>query len=235
MDSTTPKAKPKSAKPRAKSKGVKKSHKSEAAELTALEPAVAESKVDGEEEQLSKKEKRRRDFINRTRERAGYEHDWYIARRANKKPLLFDTTGGTIKGLLGRFRVYEFEVKVARNPDPLVVKKLDTFTISDARDSEFLTRHLKLHQPTRDKKLRPQPGAGYHPPLAEGAVKKAIDGQKALAVMLLNGRIIVGVPVEESMYSILLKVPDSRGREILVYKHGLAGGKLLEDIQPPSQ
>ena len=183
-----------------------------------------------EERELTKAELRRREFFNRARERSGYEHDWYISRRAQKKPLVFRTTGGSIKGLLGRFRVYEFEVKVHRIKDPLEIKKLDTFTIYSARDHDFLWKHIKTHRPTQDKKLKPEPGAGYNPPLTEGLVEGAIAGKKKLATMLLDGSIIVGVAVNESLYSVLMKVPDLRGKEIMVYKHGMAGAKLMEDI-----
>ncbi|MCA9779662.1 MAG: hypothetical protein KC800_23200, partial [Candidatus Eremiobacteraeota bacterium] len=182
-------------------------------------------------EKLSKADRRRRDFFRKARERSGYEHDWYIAKRASKKALAFRTKGGVIRGLMGKFRVYEFEVKAHRIKEPLEVKKLDTFTICMAQDERFLWEHIKTHRPTQDKKLEPQPGAGYNPPLTEGLVAKAIDGKKKLALMLLDGSIIVGIPTNESLYSVLMRVPEIRGREILVYKHGMAGAKLLEDIK----
>lgn len=184
-----------------------------------------------DEPALGKAELRRREFFRRARERSGYEHDWYIARRNQKKPLIFRTTGGSIKGLLGRFRIYDYEVKVSRIKDPLIVNKLDTFTICSAYDDNFLQKHIKVHRPTQDKKLEPEPGAGYNPPLTEGLVSGAIEGKKKLAMMMLDGRIIIGVPVNESLYSVLMKVPDIRGKELLCYKHGMAGCKLLEDIK----
>lgn len=192
---------------------------------------VEEPEAPPEEETLTKAERRKREFFNRARERSGYEHDWYINRRASKKPLAFRTTGGVIRGLLGRFRVYEFEVKVHRIREPLEIKKLDTFTICSAHDERFLWTHIKTHGPTQNKKLEPKPGAGYNPPLEDGLVGKAIEAKKKLALMLLDGSIIIGIPVNESLYSILMKVPDLTGKEILVYKHGLAGSKLLEDIK----
>lgn len=183
------------------------------------------------EEELSKADLRRREFFRRARERSGYEHDWYIERRNRKKPLAFRTTGGVIKGLLGKFRVYDFQVKVQRIKEPLEIKKLDTFTIYSAADERFLWQHIKTHRPTQDKKLEPKPGAGYNPPMTEGLVELAINQKKPLALMLLDGSIIIGIPTNESLYSVLMRVPDLRGKEILVYKHGLAGSKLLEDIK----
>ena len=182
-------------------------------------------------EELTPGQARRREFLRRARERSGYETDWFISKRSGKKPLVFETTGGNITGLLGHFRVYEFDVKVRRIKEPLQIAKLNTFTISALKDQRFLKQHIKSHKATKDKKLEPKAGAGYNPPLAEGIVEKAKTENKPLAVMLLNGTIIVGIPVEESLYSILLRVPDARGAEILVFKHGLAGSKLLEDIQ----
>ena len=182
------------------------------------------------EEELTPAEKRKRDFFQGCRERAGYEHDWYIAKRASKKPLVFATTGGEIVGRLGHFRVYEFDVKVRRIKEPLIVQKLNTFTINLLQDQRFLGKHIKTHKPTQDKKLEPQEGAGYNPPMTEGLVESAIAEQKLLAIMLLNDSIIIGHPIQESLYSVLLKVPDSNGREVLIYKHGMAGAKLFEDI-----
>ena len=122
-------------------------------------------------------------------------------------------------------------MKVHRIKEPLEIKKLDTFTICSASDHDFLWKHIKTHRPTKDRKLRPEPGAGYNPPLTEGLVEGAITDQKRLATMLLDGSIIVGVPINESLYSVLMKVPDLRGKEILVYKHGMVGAKLMEEIK----
>jgi hypothetical protein len=132
---------------------------------------------------------------------------------------------------MGRFKVYGFEVKVRRIKDPIEIKKLDTFTICSLRDEKYLWSHIKTHRATQDKKLEPEAGAAYNPPLEEGVVAKAISEKKKLALMLLDGSIIIGIPTEESLYSILMKVPDLRGPEILVYKHGMAGAKLFEDIK----
>jgi hypothetical protein len=132
---------------------------------------------------------------------------------------------------MGRFKVYSFEVKVRRIKDPIEIKKLDTFSICSLRDERFLWEHIKTHRATQDKKLEPAVGAAYNPPLAEGLVEKAIEAKKKLALMLLDGSIIIGVPTNESLYSVLMKVPDLRGREILIYKHGMAGAKLFEDIK----
>ena len=195
------------------------------------EENATETENGGDSEELTPAEKRRREFFRRSRERSGYEHEWYISKRTAKKPLLFETTGGDIAGLLGHFRVYEFDVKVRRVKEPLKLAKLNTFTISALKDQKYLKQFIKSHKATKDKKLEPKAGAGYNPPLAEGIVEKAMTEKKQLALMLLNGTIIIGVPVEESLYSILMKVPDTRGAEILVFKHGLAGSKLFEEIQ----
>lgn len=186
---------------------------------------------DADSEELTAKQRKRREFLRRSRERSGYEHDWFINNRTNKVPLVFETTGGDITGLLGHFRVYDIDVKVRRIKDPLTLPKLNTFTISALKDQRFLKQHIKSHRATKEKKLAPKAGAGYNPPLAEGLVEKARTEKKQLALMMLNGTIIIGIPVEESLYSILLKVPDARGAEILVFKHGLAGSKLFEEIQ----
>lgn len=196
-----------------------------------IDTVITDDESGEDEENLTKAERRRRDFFRRARERSGYEHDWYIKMRGGKDPLVFRTTGGVIKGFMGRFKIYGFEVKVRRIKEPLEIKKLDTFTICSARDEKFLWEHIKTHRATQEKKLEPAAGAAYEVPLEEGLVARAIAGKKKLAVMLLDGSIIIGVPIDESMYSVLMKVPDLRGREILVYKHGVAGAKLFEDIK----
>lgn len=183
------------------------------------------------EKELTPYQQRRREFLSKARERSGYEHDWFISNRSKKKPLVFETTGGDITGILGHFRVYEFDVKVRRVKEPLQIAKLSTFTISALKDQKYLKQFVKSHKATKEKKLEPKEGAGYNPPLGEGLVEKAMAENKQLALMLLNGTIIIGVPVEESVYSILMKIPDKRGAEILVFKHGLAGSKLFEDIK----
>lgn len=183
------------------------------------------------EEKLSRSERKRREYFRRAKERSGFEHDWYIEKRAGREPLTFRTTGGTIRGLLGQFRIYSFDVKVRRIKERLELKKLDTFSICLTRDEDFLWKHIKTHRPTQEKRLQPSAGAAYDPPMEKGLVERAIEQKKELALMLLDGSIVIGVPAQESLYSILMKVPDLRGREILIYKHGMTGCKLLEDIQ----
>jgi len=180
---------------------------------------------------LTKAQKRRQEFLEQARERSGYEFKWLL-KRAKNVPLIFDTVKGPIQGELRHFGVFRFNVKTQPKRKPIRLEKLSTFTISAAEDQEHLQQHLKIHQPTRAKGLTPQPGAARNPPIPKGLVEKAIQKKKQLALMLLNGTIVVGIPIAESFYSILLKVPDANGEQLFIFKHGLMGARLYEEIKP---
>lgn len=179
-----------------------------------------------------KRAKRRDDFFEKVRERSGYEHKWYLNRIREEIPLVFQTTKGTIWATMKSFAIFDFEILKGREKEQVTLPKLDTFTIAESRSWKVLEKNLKIHEPTRAKKLVPKAGSAYEAPIAEGLVESAIENKEQLALMLLNGTIIIGVPVVESMYSILVKVPHVKGKPIVVFKHGMTGVRLYKDLKP---
>ena len=179
------------------------------------------------------KKKSRAEFFKKARERSGFEINWFQHHRKSRTHLIFETVVGQAQAKIKSFRIFDFDISIRGRREPLKLPKIKTFTISAAEDQEYLKDHIKVPQATRAKGQVPQEGAANKAPVPEGLIEKAIAEDKQLAIMLLNGTILVGVPVKESTFSILLKVPDSNGREIFVFKHGLIGIRLYEEIQPP--
>jgi hypothetical protein len=185
-----------------------------------------------EKKQLTESEiQRRKEFYRKSRERSGYEHQWFLNRRYRRSPLVFETTRGSVKGRIDKFHVYRFDV--AREDGQIQkLEKLKVFTISFAEGQKTLKKNLKIHQPTQARKLEPQPNSSSKVPIPEGLVEKAIASEDQLAVMLLNGTIAIGIPVNESEFSILIKVPNLRGQQLLIFKHGIVGARLYSELKP---
>lgn len=175
---------------------------------------------------------RRQEFFRKARERSGYERKWFLNRLHDETLLAFQTTKGLLFATMKSFGVFDFKVMKRNSEEPIDLPKLDTFLISEAKAWKFLEKNFKVHEPTRAKKLSPKPGAAYEAPIEEGLVEKAIEKKEQLAIMLLNGTIIIGVPVVESMYSILVKVPHAKGKPVMVFKHGATGVRLYKDLKP---
>ena len=182
-------------------------------------------------EALTPTQRKRQEYFAKARERSGYEFNWLLERKG-KAQLVFDTVDGPVRAKLRYFGIFHFQIQLRGKSERVRMEKIKVFTVSDAKDQERLKEHIKIHQATRAKGLVPQPRAAYNLPIPEGLVGKAIEEGQQLAVMLLNGVIVVGVPILESLYSILLKVPDSDGAELFVFKHGLVGARLYDEIKP---
>ena len=192
-----------------------------------------DSPVEATPKSLSKKQLRWIELRKKSRESAGYEHEWFLHYRRCKTNLVFYTVTGEVRARLSYFSIFCFTLDHTDQKEPIVLQKLHTLYISESKCRYQIKEYLKVHQPTKDKGLVPQPGTDLETIIPADLVAKSITEKEQLALMLTNGTIIIGVPICESKYSLVIELPEAAcNQQIVVFKHAIVGLRLYADIKP---
>ena len=178
-----------------------------------------------EEAPISKRKQRALEWLRKARERSGYEHDWFLSRKKKKIPLAFHTIGGTVIERLVRFGPYKFNITMGKKEEQ-EIEKLDTLCICKGESYSWIKKHFRVYQELKDQGLFPafSPEDRYQFP--EGLLERALEERCLLNLLLIDGTLVQGVPIDMSVYSVLLKVPDAKGAQLLVFKHGVHQAEL---------